>query len=62
VTNKATRQYRIRNWRDYNSALVRRGSLTLWVEQGVAGRWRDTTSPWVEGVAAFTPTSSSPAR
>ena len=45
MTNKKKRQYRIRNWRDYNSALVRRGSLTLWVEQGVVGRWRDTASP-----------------
>jgi hypothetical protein len=45
VTNKPKRQYRIRNWRDYNSALIRRGSLTLWVEQGVAGRWRDSGAP-----------------
>jgi hypothetical protein len=45
VTNKAKRRYRIRNWRDYNSALVRRGSLTLWVEQGVVGRWHDTVGP-----------------
>jgi hypothetical protein len=45
VTNKPERRYRIRNWRDYNSALVRRGSLTLWVEQSVVGRWRDTASP-----------------
>jgi hypothetical protein len=45
VTNKEKRQYRIRNWRDYNSALVRRGSLTLWVEQSVVNRWRDTASP-----------------
>ena len=45
MTNKPKRRYRIRNWRDYNSALVRRGSLTLWVEQGVVGRWRDTAAP-----------------
>jgi hypothetical protein len=44
VTNKEKRRYRIRNWRDYNSALVRRGSLTLWVEQGVVNKWRDTTA------------------
>jgi DDE family transposase len=49
VTNKPRRQYRIRNWRDYNSALVRRGSLTLWVEQGVVNRWRDTASPAKRG-------------
>jgi hypothetical protein len=45
VTNRKKRQYRIRNWRDYNSALVRRGSLTLWVDEGTLGRWHDTTAP-----------------
>jgi hypothetical protein len=45
VTNKPKRQYRIRNWPDYNSALVRRGSLTLWVEESVVGRWRDAAAP-----------------
>jgi hypothetical protein len=53
VTNKAKRRYRIRNWRDYNSALVRRGSLTLWVEQGVVNRWRDTASPVRRGRRRF---------
>ena len=45
MTNKAKRQYRIRNWRDYNSALVRRGSLTLWVEQRAVNRWRERSRP-----------------
>ena len=45
MTNKPKRQYRIRNWHEYNSALVRRGSLTVWVEQGVVGRWHDTAAP-----------------
>jgi hypothetical protein len=53
VTNKPKRQYRIRNWRDYNSALVRRGSLTLWVEQSVVNRWRDTASPVRRGRRRF---------
>ena len=44
MTNKPKRRYRIRNWPDYNKALVRRGSLTLWVEQGTVGKWRDTTA------------------
>jgi hypothetical protein len=44
VTKRKKRQYRVRNWRDYNSALVRRGSLTLWVEQGAAKEWRDTAA------------------
>src|SRR5512143_763068 len=32
--------YRIRNWSQYNDALVRRGSLTLWVDQDTLQAWR----------------------
>ena len=32
MTNKKKRPYRIRNWQQYNKALVSRGSLTLWVD------------------------------
>jgi len=32
--------YRIRNWNEYNDALVRRGSLTLWVDQETLQAWR----------------------
>ena len=32
--------YRIRNWNDYNDALVRRGSLTLWVDPAALQAWR----------------------
>jgi len=32
--------YRIRNWSQYNDALVRRGSLTLWVDQNTLLAWR----------------------
>jgi IS5 family transposase len=32
--------YRIRNWKQYNDALVRRGSLTLWVDQATLQSWR----------------------
>jgi hypothetical protein len=31
--------YRVRNWSQYNDALVRRGSLTLWVEQATLQAW-----------------------
>lgn len=33
------RTYRIRNWSQYNAALVARGSLTIWVEQDLAQSW-----------------------
>ena len=38
-TGKAT--YHLRNWREYNAALVQRGSLTLWVSEEVLGTWHD---------------------
>ena len=31
--------YRIRNWKDYNKALVKRGSLTLWFEEEAINKW-----------------------
>jgi hypothetical protein len=31
--------YRIRNWREYNRALVQRGSLTIWVDQRALDAW-----------------------
>lgn len=33
------RQYRIRNWHDYNTALVQRGSLTLWLDKEAQQNW-----------------------
>ena len=53
MTNKQKRRYRIRNWPDYNSALVRRGSLTLWVEQSAVDKWRDTSAPVRRGRRRF---------
>jgi Transposase DDE domain len=37
TTKKAV--YRIRNWAEYNQALVRRGSLTVWVDQESLDAW-----------------------
>jgi len=31
--------YRIRNWAEYNDALVKRGSLTVWVDQQAIDAW-----------------------
>lgn len=36
---KRKRQYRIRNWKEYNQALVQRGSLTVWVEEPTLAHW-----------------------
>ncbi len=37
-------RYRVRNWPEYNRALVRRGSLTLWVDEQAIGSWRHAGS------------------
>jgi IS5 family transposase len=36
---KTKQQYRIRNWSDYNKALVGRGSLTLWFDEEAIESW-----------------------
>jgi len=41
-TKKTKRRYRLRNWKQYNAALVQRGSLTLWVSDDVIMAWRST--------------------
>jgi hypothetical protein len=38
---KKKRQYRIRNWHDYNTALVHRGRLTLWLNQETLHHWHN---------------------
>ena len=35
-------KYKIKNWSSYNEGLKNRGSLTVWVEEGVAKDWRHT--------------------
>ena len=31
--------YRVQNWSSYNRALVARGSLTVWIDEGLWGQW-----------------------
>lgn len=46
MTKKSTKTtYRIRNWPDYNSALVRRGSLTLWIDNRSIDAWLSSDMP-----------------
>jgi len=35
--------YKVTNWRNYNAALVNRGSLTLWIDEAVIGRWHQVS-------------------
>ena len=32
-------KYRIRNWRDYNRSLVKRGSITVWFSEDAINKW-----------------------
>lgn len=36
---KSKKQYRIRNWHDYNKALVNRGSLEVWISEKAMREW-----------------------
>lgn len=39
---RTKRTYRLRNWSEYNKALVTRGSLTCWVSQDMLAAWLST--------------------
>ncbi len=42
MRHKTTRHtYRFRNWSEYNAALVKRGTLTLWVSEEVLAAWHE---------------------
>jgi hypothetical protein len=41
VKKKQKTRYGIRNWRQYNQALVQRGSLTLWVDEAAVAGWQN---------------------
>jgi hypothetical protein len=36
-----TFRYKVRNWSEYNRALVRRGQLTLWFDESAVAAWQD---------------------
>lgn len=35
----ASKKYRIRNWKDYNKSLVKRGSITVWFSEDAISKW-----------------------
>jgi hypothetical protein len=39
MKNNTKKAYRIRNWKEYNAALVNRGSLTLWISNEATSSW-----------------------
>lgn len=38
---KKKQRYKVRNWKEYNEALVKRGSLTLWFDEEVIKAWHN---------------------
>lgn len=50
---RTKRTYRLRNWSQYNKALVQRGSLTLWVGEDVLEAWHNTARTGRRGKTAF---------
>ena len=42
-------KYRVRNWPEYNKALISRGSLTLWVDEQAVSAWRRHVAPQGRG-------------
>jgi Transposase DDE domain len=45
VTTQNKQQYRLRNWTDYNKALIARGSLTLWIDARSIDKWLSHERP-----------------
>jgi len=39
MTNQTKTKYRIRNWAEYNRALINRGSLTIWFSESAIETW-----------------------
>lgn len=33
--------YKVKNWKSYNASLCKRGQVTLWIQEGVLGQWRE---------------------
>ena len=40
--NAYTFRYQVRNWRNYNQALIARGGLTFWIDEAALKTWRNT--------------------
>lgn len=36
---KKPKQYRVRNWSEYNAGLKQRGSITFWLDEAVIEQW-----------------------
>ena len=39
-TRTTGKKYRVKNWSQYNASLVRRGDVTLWLDEAVIAGWQ----------------------
>ncbi|WP_198246625.1 transposase [methane-oxidizing endosymbiont of Gigantopelta aegis] len=39
MDKKKKQRYKLKNWSNYNQALINRGSLTLWFEESMIKQW-----------------------
>src|SRR4028118_1642336 len=46
-------RYRIRNWREYDAGLKRRGDLTLWLEEAAIAGWHASRRTTPGGQARY---------
>jgi hypothetical protein len=46
-------QYRVRNWKQYNAALVKRGSLTVWFSQEAIDAWINAQMTGKKGASNY---------
>lgn len=53
MTNKKQQAYHLRNWSQYNKALVQRGSLTVWISEDVLSTWHNRARTGKRGKPAF---------
>jgi DDE family transposase len=44
--------YRLRNWKEYNASLIKRGSLTLWIEEDIEDWWLQPEKTGKPGASA----------
>ncbi|WP_335921072.1 transposase, partial [Shewanella algae] len=42
-------RYKTTNWKQYNQALINRGSLTFWIDEEAIATWKATTEPSKKG-------------
>jgi len=50
---KTKRTYRLRNWSQYNKALIQRGSLTVWISEDVLSAWHNQSRTGQRGKPIF---------